>query len=71
LAKYYAIACDVCQRVGKPSHKDELTLHIVQTLHAFEKWFVDFIGPIHPPKKHSKERYIITATNYLTRWVEA
>jgi transposase InsO family protein len=40
-------------------------------LQAFEKWVVDFIGLINPPAKHSKERYIITTTNYLTRWDEA
>jgi transposase InsO family protein len=32
---------------------------------------VDFIGPINPTTKHSKARYIITATDYLTRWDEA
>jgi hypothetical protein len=32
---------------------------------------VDFIGPINPTTKHSKARYIITATDYLTRWAEA
>jgi transposase InsO family protein len=32
---------------------------------------VDFIGPIKPTTRHSKARYIITATNYLTRWDEA
>jgi transposase InsO family protein len=32
---------------------------------------VDFIGPINPMTKHSKARYIITTTDYLTRWDEA
>jgi hypothetical protein len=31
---------------------------------------VDFIGLINPTSKHSKSRYIIMETNYITCWVE-
>jgi hypothetical protein len=65
-AKAYARACDVFQRVGKPSRRDELPLHPVRALQAFKKWVVDFIGPINPSARHSKARYIITTTDYLT-----
>jgi hypothetical protein len=57
--------------MGKPSHCDDLPLHLVRALQDFEQWVVDFIGPINPPTKHSKARYIIIATNYLTYWGEA
>jgi hypothetical protein len=70
-AKEYSHACNLCQRVGKPSHRDEFPLHLIHALQAFEKWVVDFIGPINSPANNSKERYIITATNYLTCWAEA
>jgi hypothetical protein len=41
------------------------------TLQAFEKWAIDFVGPINPPGKGTGARYIITVTEYLTKWAEA
>jgi transposase InsO family protein len=41
------------------------------TLKVFDKWEIDLVGPIIPPAKRTGERYIITATEYLTRWEEA
>ena len=41
------------------------------TLQIFDKWVVYFVGPISPVGKHIGARYIISATYYLTVWVEA
>ena len=41
------------------------------TLQLFDKWSVEFVGPINPLGKRIGARYIITMTNYLTRWDEA
>ena len=70
-AKVYDRSCDVCQRICKPSRRDELPLQLVCALQAFQKWEVEFIGLINLTAKHSKSRYIITATGYLTNWAEA
>jgi hypothetical protein len=61
-AKDYSRACNVCQKVGKPSRRDEIPLAPQMTLQAFEKWAIDFVGPINPPGKRTGARYIIATT---------
>jgi len=69
-SKAYFKACDVCQRTGRTSQRDEIPLNPQMMLQPFEKWEIDFVGPIHPQGK-KESRYIITATEYLTHWAEA
>jgi hypothetical protein len=40
------------------------------TLQEFDKWEIDFVGPINPLSKRTGEIYIITMTEYLKRWAE-
>jgi hypothetical protein len=47
-----------------------MSLRLQVTLQAFEKWAIDFVGPINPPSKIIVARYIITAMEYLTRWAK-
>ena len=63
--------CDVCQRIGKPPRSDEILLLPQVMLHPFDKWEVDFLGPINPPGKRTGAWYIIIAIDYSTRWLEA
>ena len=40
------------------------------TLHKFDKWAIDCVDPINLIGKHTGAHYIITVTNYLTKWAE-
>eukprot|EP00253_Pinus_taeda_P002647 PITA_02647 len=64
----YISQCDRCQRMGKPTPRDEMPLQPQVTFEQFEKWGMDFVGPINPPSKQMS--YIIVCTHYLTKWAE-
>jgi len=53
--KIYTSQCDWCQRMGRPTLRDEMPLQPQVTFKPFDKWGMDFTGPIDPPsKKKSK-----------------
>jgi len=47
----YISQCDRCQRMGKSTPKDEMPLQPQVTFEPFEKWGMDFVGPISLPSQ--------------------
>jgi hypothetical protein len=68
-AKKCVRACDSCQRMGQPNHGDEMPLNPRILLEPFERWALDFVGPINLPS--NQKVYIVVCTDYMTKWVEA
>ena len=50
-AKKYVQACDSCQRMGQPNILDEMPLQPQLVVEPFDRWALDFVGPINPPSK--------------------
>eukprot|EP00253_Pinus_taeda_P028534 PITA_28534 len=68
-AKKFVQACHSCQRARCPGQSDEMPLKPQLVSEPFERWALDFIGPINPSS--NRKTYILVATEYVTKWVEA
>ena len=55
--------------MGRPVPSDEMSLMPQVLIEPFEKWALDFIGPINLPSKG--KRYILVCVNYVTKRVES
>nr|GEX78365.1 retrovirus-related Pol polyprotein [Tanacetum cinerariifolium] len=60
--------CDLCQRQGKISQRDEMPQNSIQVCEIFDVCGIDFMGPF-PYSQRNK--YILVAIDYLSKWVEA
>nr|GEU85176.1 DNA-directed DNA polymerase [Tanacetum cinerariifolium] len=61
-------SCNVCQRQGKISQRDEMPQNSIQVYEIFDVWAIDFMGPFLYSRGN---KYILVAVDYLSKWVKA
>eukprot|EP00253_Pinus_taeda_P032977 PITA_32977 len=66
----YVRKCRCCQISSGRQRKPAFPLQPVNIEQPFEKWGLDIIGEI-TPQSSKQHKYILTATDYFTKWVEA
>ena len=62
--------CDTVQRRSTRQAKEVGPLKLVIISKPFKQWRIDIIREINP-NSSLQHKYILTATNYFTRWVES
>eukprot|EP00253_Pinus_taeda_P026775 PITA_26775 len=69
-AHEYVRKCRNCQTSSGRQRKSAFPLQQVNIEQPFEQWGLDIIGEI-TPNSSKQHKYILTATDYFTKWVEA
>lgn len=67
-ANDFVSKCDVCQRQGNISKRDEMPQNFILEIEVFDCWGIDFMGPF---PSSNKNLYILVAVDYVSKWVEA
>eukprot|EP00253_Pinus_taeda_P026154 PITA_26154 len=66
----FSISCHKCQIFEGKRKLLPLPLKPISTEKPFQQWGLEFIGEIHPSSS-GQHKWILTATNYFTKWIEA
>ena len=66
----YAKTCHDCQIATGKERFSSMPLQPVLEARPFAKWGLDFVGFINP-NSSMRHQFILTATDYCTRWTEA
>ena len=69
-AMEYARRCEACQFHANFIHQAPEPLHPTVASWPFEAWGMDIIGPRNPPSSNG-HRFILTVTDYFSKWAEA
>ncbi|XP_010507141.1 PREDICTED: uncharacterized protein LOC104783719 [Camelina sativa] len=67
-AHEFVSRCDVCQRKGQISKRHKMPQNFILEVEVFDCWGIDFMGPF--PFSY-KNKYILVAVDYVSKWVEA
>uniref|UniRef100_A0A2N9GIN6 Uncharacterized protein n=1 Tax=Fagus sylvatica TaxID=28930 RepID=A0A2N9GIN6_FAGSY len=68
-AAQYVKKCDKCQRFAPSIHQPAASLNPIASPWPFSQWGLDIVGPL--PRAPGNRRWLIVATDYFTKWVEA
>ena len=61
--------CDRCQRFAKEIHQPAGQLNSIVSPWPFDQWGIDIVGLM--PRSTGNCRFLIVATDYFNKWVEA
>uniref|UniRef100_A0A2N9G037 Integrase catalytic domain-containing protein n=1 Tax=Fagus sylvatica TaxID=28930 RepID=A0A2N9G037_FAGSY len=68
-AAQYVKKCDKSQRFAPSIHQPTASLNPIASPWPFSQWGLDIVGPL--PRVPGNRQWLIMATNYFTKWVEA
>lgn len=68
-ALLYVRKCEKCQKFSPLIHQPAAKLNSITGPWPFAQWGLDLVGPM--PTAPGNNRYMITATDYFTKWIEA
>ncbi|XP_038715016.1 uncharacterized protein LOC120008706 [Tripterygium wilfordii] len=68
-ALQYIKKCEKCQKFALIPHQSAGDLCPLTSPWHFDQWGLDIVGPL--PRATGNRRFLITATDYFTKWIEA